>query len=205
MESRPRLAAGLGNPGPAYADTRHNIGFMVIETLAARFHIALAKETEALRWGRGRVAEIDTVLAQPLAFMNRSGPPLRAAMDRMDIDVGDLVIVHDDLDLEFGRIKIKAKGGHGGHNGVRSVMDALGRDDFSRVRMGIGRPDPEDSVVDHVLGGFSPEERTHLDTFVALGRDAVEAILRDGVRESMSAFNRKFEMEAKRKNGIRSE
>lgn len=196
MESRPRLAAGLGNPGPAYAETRHNIGFMVVETLAARFHIALAEEDEALRWGR--VAEIDTVLAEPLAFMNRSGPPLRAAMERMDIDVGDLIVVHDDLDLEFGRIKIKAKGGHGGHNGVRSVMDALGRDDFSRVRMGIGRPDPEVSVVDYVLGEFPSDERTHLDSFVARGRDAVEAILRDGVRESMSAFNRKFEMEVKR-------
>ena len=203
MESRLRLAAGLGNPGPAYASTRHNIGFMVVESLAARFRVALAEKTEALRWGR--VAEIDAVLAEPLAFMNRSGPPVRAMTDRMDIDVADVIIIHDDLDLEFGRIKIKAKGGHGGHNGVRSVMGALGRDDFSRVRMGIGRPDPEISVVDHVLDEFSPEEVRHLGAFVARGRDAVEAILRDGVRESMNAFNRKFEMEEKRSNGIRNE
>jgi PTH1 family peptidyl-tRNA hydrolase len=198
MESRPRLAAGLGNPGPAYANTRHNIGFWVVEALAERHKIPLRNRSADLRWGRGRVAEIDTVLAEPLAYMNRSGPPLLAAIDGMDIDVADAIIVHDDLDLEFGRIKIKAKGGHGGHNGVRSVMGALGRDDFSRVRMGIGRPDPEISVVDHVLDEFSPEEARHLDAFVARGRDAVEAILRNGARESMSAFNRKFEMEVKR-------
>lgn len=198
MESPPRLAAGLGNPGAAYANTRHNVGFRVVEALAERHNIPLENRSAELRWGRGRVAEIDTVLAEPLAYMNRSGPPLLAAIDGMNIDVADVIIVHDDLDLEFGRIKIKAKGGHGGHNGVRSVMGALGRDDFSRVRMGIGRPAPEIPIVDFVLDGFSPEQARHLDSFVARGRDAVEAILRDGVRESMSAFNRKFEMEVKR-------
>jgi PTH1 family peptidyl-tRNA hydrolase len=198
MASRLHLAAGLGNPGPAYAETRHNIGFRVVESLAERHNIPLTNRSADLRWGRGRVAEIDTVLAEPLAYMNRSGPPLLAAIGGMNIDVADVIIVHDDLDLEFGRIKIKAKGGHGGHNGVRSVMGALGRDDFSRVRMGIGRPAPEIPIVDFVLDGFSSEQARHLDTFVARGRDAVEAILRDGVEESMSAFNRKFEMEVKR-------
>jgi PTH1 family peptidyl-tRNA hydrolase len=190
--------AGLGNPGPEYADTRHNIGFRVVEALANAFRVPPRPDSPDLWWGRGRIAEIDAVLAEPTAYMNRSGPPLRAAMDRLDIDAADVVIVHDDLDLDFARVKIKAKGGHGGHKGVRSVMDAFGRDDFSRVRMGIGRPPPGTSVIDHVLGRFTPEEARHLDSFVARGREAVQAILCKGAKESMSAFNRKFEMEEKR-------
>lgn len=198
MGSRLRLVAGLGNPGPEYADTRHNIGFRVVETLAADWGVSLRMELPDLRWGRGRIAEIETVLAEPTGYMNRSGPPLRAALEQLDINVADVVIVHDELDLDFARLKIKAKGGHGGHKGVQSVMDAFGRDDFLRVRMGIGHPPPGTSVIDHVLGRFTPEEARHLDPFVARGRDAVQAILCKGAKESMSAFNRKFEMEEKR-------
>jgi peptidyl-tRNA hydrolase, PTH1 family len=197
MVRRPRLVAGLGNPGSAYADTRHNIGFRAVEALAFRSGIPFSREEPTLRWGRGRIAEIDTVVAEPLDFMNRSGPPLRELMDRLGIDVADAIVVHDDLDLEFGRIKIKAKGGHGGHKGVQSVMDAFGSGDFSRVRMGIGRPPSGKTVVDHVLDEFAPEEFRELDPFVARGRDAVEAILRKGTGESMNAFNRKLRMEAK--------
>lgn len=197
MDRRLRLVAGLGNPGPAYADTRHNIGFRVVEAVASRFGIPFLRRTEELRWGRGRVAEIDAVVAEPLAYMNRSGPPLREVLERLSIDVADVVIVHDDLDLDFGRIKIKAKGGHGGHKGVRSVMGVFGRDDFSRVRMGIGRPAEGTTVVDYVLEAFGPDEARVLDRFVARGRDAVEAILCKGAKESMNAFNRKSEMEEK--------
>ncbi len=185
-----RLIAGLGNPGVEYAGTRHNIGFMVLDKLARTYNIPLAEKLQDALSGRGFIENIPVILVQPMNYMNRSGPPVCRISRDSEIRRQNILVIHDDMDLEFGRIKIKEKGGHGGHRGILSLTDALGEGDFSRLRMGIGRPAPETTVTDHVLGDFSPAEMLQLDSFIKLAMDAVVAILCKGARDSMNLFNR---------------
>lgn len=189
-----RLVAGLGNPGPAYERTRHNIGFMLLDRLADEYSIPLneKKRFDAIM-GRGRIEGVETLLVKPLSFMNRSGIPISRISQYHGINSEDPVIVHDDIDLALGRIQIKEKGGHGGHKGVRSVMDAFGSGDFIRLRMGVGRSETGSEVSDHVLGKFKPDEFELLDTVLARSRDAAVSILCRGAKESMNRFNRKNE------------
>ncbi len=186
------LVVGLGNPGKAYEKTRHNVGFMVLDRIAETYAIRFDKEKFNGLMGRGRIEGIDTLLVKPLSYMNRSGGPVRRIAGYFDIRTRDMVVVHDDIDLEFGRIKIKEKGGHGGHNGLRSLMDALGGGDFARLRIGIGRSEAGRDVVDHVLETFRQEEFKAMESIVDRSRDAVVSILCHGARESMNEFNRKI-------------
>lgn len=186
---RLHLLVGLGNPGTKYAATRHNIGFMVVERVAAEFGIGLDREKFKTAFGRGRVEARDVILAKPLAFMNRSGLPLRQLADFFHISSGDMVIVHDDIDLAFGRIQIKEKGGHGGHNGIRSVIDAFGGGDFPRLRVGIGRSVNGGSVADYVLDRFDAEEVRLLPRIISRARDAVVTVLCQGTGVGMNQFN----------------
>ncbi len=155
------LVVGLGNPGPEYAGTRHNAGFRVVERLAEDFGIPLAHERCQALFGSGSIRGVAVVLAKPMAFMNRSGPPVKGLIDFLGISSGRTVVIHDDLDLALGRLKIKEKGGHGGHKGVRSLMDAVGGGDFIRVRIGIGRsrlPDglqPASAILTGLSGAVS--------------------------------------------------
>ena len=190
-EKRLRLIVGLGNPGEAYRVTRHNAGFMVVEKLAAAYGIAIDRHKFKSVYGRGRVEEIDALLVKPLAYMNASGPPVRRLADYHRISARDMLVIHDDIDLGFGRIKIKKKGGHGGHNGLRSLMDAFGSGDFARVRLGIGRSEQPRSVTDHVLGKYSESEKGLLDRIITSARDAVVTILTRGITEAMNRFNDK--------------
>ncbi len=188
----PWLVAGLGNPGAEYAATRHNMGFLLIDRLADRFRIALSEKGRFnAEYGRGRVKSAGAVLVKPLDYMNRSGPPVRRIADYYRISSGSLLVVHDDMDLDFGRIKIKEKGGDGGHKGIRSLMDAFGGGDFYRLRMGIGRPGADREPTGHVLGRFTPDELTLLERMIERSLDAVVSILCQGARESMNLFNRK--------------
>jgi len=186
---RLHLVAGLGNPGAEYAHTRHNAGFLVADAIAERHAIALKKSKFNAVFGRGTVCGVDTVLAKPQAFMNRSGPPVQQLADYFRISHRDILVVHDDIDLVFGRLKIKEKGGDGGHKGVRSLIDALGDDVFVRVRIGIGRSEIHQVVSDHVLGRFLPEEQTLIQQVIGRARDAVVTILCEGAKEGMNRFN----------------
>lgn len=184
-----RLVVGLGNPGDTYTATRHNIGFMVLEAVADRFGIALNRRKFNAILGRGAIDGSAVVLAEPQAFMNRSGPPVQQLAHYYRILCEDMLVIHDDIDLTFGRLKIKEKGGHGGHNGVRSLIDALGGGDFVRLRIGVGRSENGNGVVDHVLGRFNAQEKSVLPDLILRARDAVVTILCKGTREGMNRFN----------------
>jgi PTH1 family peptidyl-tRNA hydrolase len=185
------LIVGLGNPGGDYQNTRHNAGFMVVDRLRRECRIPLDQQRFECVCGIGRVAGISVALAQPQAFMNRSGPPVLRLMSYYGISGSDILIIHDDIDLTFGRIKINEKGGHGGHNGVKSLVDALGNGDFPRLRIGIGRPARGGDVVRHVLEPFSEGEEAQLDGILDRAAEAAVTILREGAKFGMNRFNRK--------------
>ncbi len=193
MGGRCRLVAGLGNPGEKYSKTRHNVGFLLVDRLAEVQGIDFPAPASAgqLVRAEGTVDSVPVVLAKPLDYMNRSGPPLRKLADELQIFVKDVLVVHDDVDLVFGRIKIKKKGGDGGHRGIMSLIDAFGRDDFVRLRIGIGRPGSSRSVTDHVLSGFSPEEGSLLDGVLERACQAASAVIRWGATAAMNRFNTK--------------
>lgn len=184
------LVAGLGNPGPDYANSRHNAGFMVIDALAEAFKIQVQRRKFNVLFGRGRIGGVDAILAKPLAYMNRSGPPLRQLADFFRIQCKDMVIVHDDIDLAFQRLKIKEKGGDGGHKGIRSIIDAFGRGDFIRVRLGVGRSRSGADVVNHVLSAFKRDEIDARDELLQMACHAIVKILSGGTKEAMNSFNR---------------
>jgi PTH1 family peptidyl-tRNA hydrolase len=190
-QKRMRLIVGLGNPGPRYESTRHNAGFMLVDKLAGEFGISLTKKKFDVSYGRGAIEGCEVILAKPMAFMNRSGLPVQKLAAYFKINSKDLVVVHDDIDLAFGRLKIKEKGGHGGHKGLQSIIHAVGEDEFIRLRIGIGRSEEGDSVSDYVLGPFLGEESKQLDSVLRGARDAVVTILTEGSKVGMNRFNRK--------------
>jgi len=190
-QKRTRLIVGLGNPGIQYEHTRHNTGFMVVDRLAGDFGIFLNKNKFDVRYGRGIIEDHDVILANPMAFMNRSGPPLQKLAAYFKIPSKDLMVIHDDIDLAFGRLKIKEKGGHGGHKGLKSIINAVGEDEFVRLRVGVGRSDTGRGVTDHVLGPFSDDEARVLDTILDQARNAVVKILTEGSKVAMNLFNKK--------------
>lgn len=193
-----RLIAGLGNPGEDYRYTRHNIGFLAIDHLASVYKISLKENRFQAIWGRGIVAGREVLLIKPQTYMNLSGESLKGFKDFYGLANQDILVIYDDLDLPFGRLRIRTGGGTGGHRGVASIVEALGGEDFLRLRMGIGRPigDPklkkEDYrllVVDYILSPFRREERDILEGFLETGRKAIETILTKGIDEAMNRFN----------------
>jgi PTH1 family peptidyl-tRNA hydrolase len=185
------LIVGLGNPGERFKKTRHNAGFMVLDKVADSFSVGLEKwkSLPNALMGRGRIAHVECVLMKPLSFMNRSGPSVKKAAGFFNIPCKDVLVVHDDIDLAYGRLKIKEKGGDGGHQGVRSLIDALGDDRFTRLRMGVGRPEAGIDAADYVLGKFKPEEEIALEQIITMARDAIITILGKGTEEGMNRFN----------------
>ena len=184
------LVVGLGNPGPEYAETRHNVGVRVVEMLAARAgggrfskHKANADVLE------GRLAGRRAVLAVPRTYMNVSGGPVAGLLRYYGVAAADLVVVHDDLDLGFGVVRLKQGGGEGGHNGLRSISASIGTKDYLRVRFGIGRPPGRQDPADFVLKRFSGAERKELEFAVDLAADAAEALLRDGLEPAQNRFH----------------
>ena len=188
-EQRVYLVAGLGNPGPSYAHTRHNAGFMVIDALGARFQIPVQRTKFNVIYGRGTIKGVDVLLAKPQAFMNRSGPPLRQLADYFRIQREAMVIIHDDIDLAFNRLKIKEKGGDGGHKGIKSLIQAFGGDQFARLRVGVGRSHTRGDVVDHVLGQFSHDEQSALEETLQKATEAIATILSRGTKDGMNRYN----------------
>jgi PTH1 family peptidyl-tRNA hydrolase len=183
-----KLLVGLGNPGEKYQATRHNIGFMVAELVAQRNQIALKKKGYQGVYGVGRAVAQETTILLPQTFMNCSGSSVKAAYQSLGIIPGDLIVVYDDLDLPFGRLRIKQDGGHGGHNGLKDIVAVLGLRNFIRLKIGIGRPE-HGNITGHVLNRFGSDEQKLLPQLLDTAADAVEKILRDGVVEAMSSFN----------------
>ncbi|WP_170005976.1 aminoacyl-tRNA hydrolase [Bacillus fonticola] len=186
-----KLFVGLGNPGVKYANTRHNIGFEVIEALSNRWNIPLDIAKHKGRYGKGVVQGEKVVLLQPLTFMNLSGECVRPLMDYFDIEIDDLVVCYDDLDLPSGHIRLRQKGSAGGHNGMKSLIQHLGVSSFSRIRIGIDRPAPGIAVPNYVLGTYSKEERALMDQAVQWSVEACEAHLQKPFLEVMNEYNRK--------------
>lgn len=184
-----KLVVGLGNPGPEYAATRHNIGFMVASCLAERHAIALKRKGHQGFFGVGRVAGVETAILLPQTFMNRSGVSVASACQSLGVEPDDLVVVHDEIDLDFGCLRIKVGGGHGGHNGLRSIAGALGETDYSRLRMGVGRPPAGGDVARYVLTGFNAAERVQLKEYIETAADALEALLQKGAQDAMNLYN----------------
>lgn len=189
------LVFGLGNPGPEYASTRHNIGQMVLAELAHRLGTSFRTQGGARSHAGALVATgaipgvAKIILAKSTGYMNTSGGPVRNTEDYFSLANDQLIVVHDELDIPFGEIRIKHGGGHGGHNGLRDIISATGSKDFTRVRMGIGRPPGRMDVADFVLKQFAATERDILPTFLAEGADAVESIITEGIAKAQQKFH----------------
>jgi PTH1 family peptidyl-tRNA hydrolase len=166
---------------------------MVADRLADDTGIAFGREKFGAVFGRGRLEGNEIILAKPNSFMNRSGPPVRALADFFQIESREVLVIHDDIDLDYGRLKIKEKGGHGGHNGIRSLIDAFGGGDFARLRVGIGRSETaQRPVADYVLDQFTRDETAALPGVIERARDAVVTILCKGTKIGMNQFNTKL-------------
>jgi len=183
-----RLIAGLGNPGERYAFTRHNIGFMAVDALARRCGVAVSKKGHQALYGMGRCAGEQVMLLCPQTFMNLSGASVASAYKSLGIAPGDLIVIHDEIDLPYGEVRIKSGGGHGGHNGLRHIHQVLGDDGYVRVRIGVGRPTGGD-VADYVLRRFGASEKKDLAKVLDYVADMVEVLLTDGVQQAMCACN----------------
>ncbi len=177
MPERPWLVVGLGNPGPAYAGNRHNAGFLVLDELAGRIGGRFKAHKGRVDLIEGRLAGQRALLAKPKTFMNTSGGPVASLRDFFKLDVAQLVVVHDELDIPYGAVRLKRGGGDNGHNGLRSITSALGSGDYLRVRVGIGRPPGRQDPADFVLKDFGAAERKDLPFLLDRGADAVEALL----------------------------
>jgi PTH1 family peptidyl-tRNA hydrolase len=185
------LVVGLGNPGKTYEHTRHNVGFMVVDRLAGAHSITVKGKRFLSLWGRGDIAGHKVILAKPQSFMNRSGQGVHALMSYFKLAVKDLLVIHDDLDVDFGRVKIVHGGGDGGHRGVHSIHQTLGEDRYVRVKVGIGRPRFTEAVEDFVLSSWYEDQRNHIVEIVDSAAAAVTAILAHGLEKAMTEFNPK--------------
>jgi peptidyl-tRNA hydrolase, PTH1 family len=183
------LIVGLGNPGPSYAGHRHNAGFMVLDELARRVGGRFSSHKAGADVLETRLAGRRVVLARPRSFMNVSGPAVAATARFYKIPPADVVVVHDELDLDYGVLKLKRGGGEGGHNGLRSISACLGSRDYLRVRFGIGRPPGRMDPADFVLRDFSAEHRRELDLLVARCADAVEQLLTQGLAATQNQLH----------------
>ncbi len=186
-----RLVVGLGNPGREYADTRHNVGFRVVERFAARHGVRLDERRFRGRFGAGRAHGQDVAVLEPLTYMNLSGRSVLEAVRAFALEdlARDLLVVLDDVDLPFGRLRVRAGGGAGGHKGLADVIARLRRNDFPRLRFGVGRPTSGEETADYVLAPFDPEELATLDARLEEAANALDALLAEGVEAAMNRFN----------------
>ncbi len=184
-----KMIVGLGNPGDRYVNTRHNMGFMVIDSLAAALRVDVKKRKFGARFGVTEFADKKLILLKPWQFMNNSGHAVATAAGFYRLDLDDLLVISDDLDLEPGRIRLRAKGSAGGHNGLADIAQKLGTNDFARCRIGIGRDDRQDSV-GYVLGRPTNEQKPLLAAAIERTKDAVLCWIENGIETAMNKFNR---------------
>jgi PTH1 family peptidyl-tRNA hydrolase len=183
------LVAGLGNPGEQYASTPHNMGFLVMDRLAARHAIRVTRPEGQALVGPGTIGGKPVLLAKPQTYMNLSGVSIKALAEKYEIPSADLILVYDDLDFPWGVLRVKPKGSAPSHNGVKSVITKLGTQEFPRVRLGVHPGHPLPSGADYLLSRFSRRQTEELDAFIDLAADATESIIAEGVEKSMTRFN----------------
>jgi PTH1 family peptidyl-tRNA hydrolase len=184
------ILAGLGNPGPTYQWTRHNAGFLFLERLAHLENVSISKKSFSGITGEWNFAGHRLLLLKPQTFMNLSGNSVMQALQFHKIPLSNLIVIHDELDLPFGVVRFKNGGGHGGHNGLRSIMENLGKGDFLRLRIGIGKS-PHGDATDHVLGKIPPEQMEILPRILDGGIEMLEVMFKEGLSKSMNLFNNK--------------
>lgn len=188
------IIAGLGNPKKEYENTRHNIGFDVIDAVAEKYNINMNEGKHRALIGRGIVAGQKVLLAKPLTFMNLSGESIRQIVDYYNTEVEkELIIISDDISLDIGNIRIRKKGSAGGHNGLKNIILHLGTENFQRIRMGVGEKPPEYDLVDYVLGHFSRQERELMEESIKTAVEAIEMMLTEGPDRAMNCYNKKKE------------
>lgn len=183
------LIVGLGNPGPTYANTRHNMGFMAVDELARRYSLSLSKTEKRAQTADGIIAGKRVLLVKPQTYMNESGVSVRGLADFYKITLKDILVISDDLDLELGTLRLRMGGGHGGQNGIRSIISHMGGNDFPRVRCGIGRPPGKQDVSDYVLKPFGGDDQITARIVIERAADAVETWLREGIDLAMTRHN----------------
>ena len=183
------LIVGLGNPGAAYEKTRHNIGFLLVDLLARGFQTQIKRDECRSLIGRAEIENRRTELAKPQTFMNLSGEAVSCLLAKPDRSVERLIVISDDLALPFGKIRIRPSGSHGGHNGLRSIIDCLGSNEFIRLRIGITPEHPVSNAKNFVLENFSKNESAEIEKILEMSADAVRSILRDGIDRAMAEFN----------------
>ena len=192
-----KLIVGLGNPGLHYARNRHNIGFMCLNNFARKHGIRFTRKVGLARIGEGEVASLKLVLARPQTMMNRSGQSVGRLMQRYKVSPEDLIVIHDDLDLPLGKIRVRKGGRSGGHKGVDSIIAHLGSSDFTRIRVGIGRPDLMENatmnrdaeVINYVLSDFTPEEEKTIAQVIPKVTEAITCLLTEGLTAAMNRYN----------------
>jgi len=187
-EEQIKILVGLGNPGLKYQWTRHNFGFLVIDKLISAYPLKEETRNGLVWWGKINIAHQEVIVAKPLTFMNLSGEAVRWLSFGFKIPPCQVLIIHDDLDLDWGRIKLVKEGGPGGHKGVISIQTLLGTKRIPRLKIGIGRPFSE-STIDYVLSEFSPKEKEDLGIILNQAQSAIETILKEGLNKAMSIFN----------------
>jgi len=184
------MVAGLGNPGKNYHRTRHNIGFMVADRIVSKYGGTYTRSRYNADFAKTVLDGYKVFIVRPRSYMNRSGHPIASLAAYFKIPFPNLTVVHDDLDLPFGRIRISKDRGHGGHNGIRSIIEVLGTRDFSRIRVGVGHPGGAADVTGHVLGDFSKNEAAELDDIIDRCADACVDIMKNGPAFAMNTYNR---------------
>lgn len=186
-----KLIVGLGNPGREYRDTRHNVGFLVVDEIARRHQLALAMAPSQVpeTFVAKKYGPEPLLVAKPLTYMNRSGDAVAALTGYYDIGAADVLVVVDEAALPFGRLRARARGSAGGHNGLKSIIERLGTTEFARLRLGVGRGDPRRELADYVLSKFEPGERAELEGFIARAADAAEMFAVEGIEQVMNAYN----------------
>jgi len=185
-----KMVVGLGNPGDEYSLSRHNIGWLILDQFSRRNRISLKKKKFKSLYGEGSVAGKRVVLLKPLVYMNRSGESMDMALKALDVDCSDMIVVQDDIDLAFGKLRFRRSGGDGGHKGIRSTIEELGTEEFTRLKFGVGRPDPEQEASDYVLDDFMQEETDTLNALVDRAVDALMTWIVEGLAVAMNRFHR---------------
>ncbi|EHI97063.1 Peptidyl-tRNA hydrolase [Clostridium sp. DL-VIII] len=181
------LIVGLGNPGKEYEDTRHNIGFKVIDNIAKEYNIEINRQKFKGVYGEGFINNNKVMLLKPTTYMNLSGESVREVVDFYNLENSEVLVIYDDISLEIGKLRIRDKGSAGGHNGIKSIIAHLGSDIFSRIKVGIGQPNVD--LVKYVLGRFTKEEMTILSESIDASTKAAEEIIRSDVKTAMNQFN----------------
>ena len=189
-----KLILGLGNPGRSYCWTRHNVGFLLLDCLAKRHRIEISRRGMKSLYGRGRIGSEEVILAKPQTFMNLSGEAAQRLLQFFKLEPQKVIVLHDDLDLSWGQVRVRVRGGDGGHKGIRSIMEALGNESFVRFKIGIGRPerssqDPADFVLEPMTG----EKREELKEMIEGNAEALETLILEGPQQAMNRFHKKFD------------